>query len=270
MSASLAIVTCARNETPYLAEWLAFHRLAGVGHVYFYDNEGGEHVRALLAPHERDGWLTVTDWTGVRERFPGRRLQHQAHAHCIARYARRHTWILKLDIDEFLVPRRAEERIDDALADFDPARVRAIRVPRFNFGHNGHLTPPTELVTLAYLRREAVWSNHKDIASTRWLSSNRFTASSHWWRFRPMGYLRRYVREAQVDTLCIHHYYTKSLQEYLARQNPAGGRRRSPAWFEAHNALRNAVPDETMRRFETRLRAALAPQELGLRETVPP
>jgi hypothetical protein len=254
----LAIVACARNEAPYLGEWLAFQRLVGVAHVYLYDNEGSAMVQQVLERHAGDGWLTVVPWTGVRERFPARRLQHQAHAHCIAHYARAHPWLLKTDIDEFLVPCGGAESVTQALAAFDPQEVRAIRVPRYNFGHNGHLTPPGDLVTASYTRREATWSNHKDIASTRWLSSNRFTASSHWWRFRPTAYLRRYVREHEVSTLRIHHYYTKSLAEYLERQNPAGGRKRSREWFEEHNAARNSVADDTMKRFESRLRASLA------------
>ena len=46
------LVACAifRDEAPYLAEWIAFHRLVGVEHFFLYDNGSTDDPRAVLDP----------------------------------------------------------------------------------------------------------------------------------------------------------------------------------------------------------------------------
>jgi len=253
----LALVACFRDENHYLREWLEYHRLAGVGHVYLYDNDGGAEARAITLPFEQSGFVTHHAWQPRSSWLYGR-LQHQAHAHCIRHYAGRSAWLMKIDIDEFLAPVGTDD-VAAALARYDPGLVRGLRVPRYNFGAAGHETRPEGLVIASYLRREAGFSNHKDIASTRHLAANRFTQSSHYWHYRPLSYTRRYVREPDVAGLRLHHYYTKSFEEYMARQNPAAGRARTRAAFNAHNALRHEVFDDSLLRFAAALQVRLSP-----------
>ena len=66
-----------RNEARYLAEWLAYHRLVGIDHVYLYDNNSTdvEELRAVTRPFVDSGFLTLHDWSRpelVYERYARR------------------------------------------------------------------------------------------------------------------------------------------------------------------------------------------------------
>ena len=259
MSDRLAITAIFRNENPYLVEWLEFHRLVGVEHFFLYDNDGGEEARALLAPYVDGGLVTHHPWThldGTRHdrptRFGGRDKNHLAFAHAARHHRRECAWLLKIDLDEFLVP-LAGDTVAPLLDRYDRGSVRGLQVPRINFGHSGHRTRPKGLVIESYLMREAEVSDHKDIANTAFLSDNRFVSSAHRWGYRWLAG-GRLLRPREVVGLRIHHYYTKSLEESLRRQNMMRTRPGSEAAWEQQNAHLNAVRDETMLRFAAALR----------------
>ena len=260
---TLAIAAIFRNENPYLVEWLEFHRLVGVEHFFLYDNDGGAEARALLAPYLEAGIVTRHPWThldGTRHdrptRLGARDKNHLAFAHAARHHRSECAWLLKIDLDEFLVPLDGDS-LAPLLARFDRARVRGIQVPRINFGHSGHRARPPGLVIESYLLREAAVSDHKDIANTDFLSDNRFVNSAHRWGYRWLAG-GRLVRPREVASLRIHHYYTKSLEESLRRQNMMRTRPTSEAEWEAQNAQLNAVRDETMLRFAKALHERVA------------
>ena len=60
----LAIGMIYRNEAPYLAEWLEFHRLVGVERFYLYDNESEDDHLEVLAPYIEEGIVEVHEWPG--------------------------------------------------------------------------------------------------------------------------------------------------------------------------------------------------------------
>ena len=76
----------------------------------------------------------------------------------------------------------------------------------------------------------------KDIANSEFLSSNDRTNSAHRWGhkwYKP----GRLVREEEIGSLRVNHYYTKSLSEHLQRQNTSRGRPRSVEGFFEKNDL---------------------------------
>jgi len=262
MKHRLVIAAIFKNENPYLREWIEFHRLIGVDHFYLYDNDGGEDARALLSPYEEAGVVTRHDWThldGTRHdrptRFGGRDKNHMAFAHAAKHYRKACRWMLKIDIDEFLVPLEGDS-IPPLLEPFAAAGVKGIQVPRVNFGHSGHRTRPPGLLIESYLEREAEISDHKDIAHAPYLSDNDRMNSAHRWGYR-IGTRARLVRHRDVGDIRIHHYYTKSLEECLDRQNMMKTRPTSETEWEAQNAHLNAVHDDTMLRFAGALRDRL-------------
>jgi hypothetical protein len=46
----IAMVSIAKNEGPYLKEWIEYHKLVGFTKFYFYDNESTDNTREILAP----------------------------------------------------------------------------------------------------------------------------------------------------------------------------------------------------------------------------
>ena len=266
MAHPLVIAAIFKNENAYLKEWLEYHRLVGVDHFHLYDNDCGDEARALLAPYEQAGVVTRHDWIhldGTRHdrptRFGGRDKNHLAFGHAARHHRHECEWMLKIDIDEFLVPLDGDSVLP-LLARYDRRRVKGVQVPRINFGHSGHETKPPGLVIESYLQREAAISDHKDIANTRFLSNNDFMNSAHRWGYRWwLG--GRLVRPSAVTGLRIHHYYTKSWEESQRRQNMMRTRPGTRADFEKQNAHLNEVRDEAMLRFSGRLRDRMHARE---------
>ena len=261
----LAFATIFKGENTYLREWLEFHRLVGVDHFYLYDDDGSAEAKDLLQPYVDAGVVTRHPWThldGTRfdraTPWGQRNKNHLAFAHAARHYRARAQWLMKIDVDEFLVPVSGDS-LRPAIEALDPRRLKGVRIPRWNFGSSGHRVRPAAPVTAAYTRREASPSNHKDLANGDRLSDNRFANSAHWWHYRWWRGGR--LLPADLCALRIHHYYPKSLEEYLARQNTSGGRPQTEAGFRERDARGSEVEDRALLRFQPALEARLAARD---------
>ena len=96
--AYLAICAIFRDESAYLAEWIAFHRLIGVDHFVLYDNGSRDQPERVLAPYLDDGSVTLRDWPVPFHQYA----QRDAYADCIERTRNGVRWLALIDIDEFL------------------------------------------------------------------------------------------------------------------------------------------------------------------------
>lgn len=271
MTHFLAIASIFKNENPYLLEWIEFHRLVGVDHFFLYDNDGGPETEVLLRSYIEEGIVTRHRWTqydGSRHDRPtgfGRRdKNHLAFGHAARNHAKQCDWLMKIDLDEFLLP-MAGNHLRPLIARYDRNRVRGLCVPRFNFGDGGHVKKPAGLVTESYLTREAESSDHKDLANSKFLSHNNFTNSAHSWGYR--WFKRgRLLKESEIEDLRVYHYYTKSLEESRDRQNMMRTRPKSEQEFFAQNRMLNAVEDKAMLRFSDELRRRVAKRSAAVSE----
>ena len=252
-----------KQENSYLQEWIEYHLIVGVDHFYLYDQDGSEEARELLAPYEKEQLVTRHQWThldGSRFDGPTRFYQvnknHLAFTHCARTYREYAQWMMKIDIDEFLYPPAGEDHLSTYLDTVDDGRVKGIHIPRFNYGYNNHETQPSGLVIESYTKREPDASDHKDMANCGFLSNNRFCYSAHWWhyKFYKPGI---YLRESDVNGIRINHYYTKSFEEYMQRQNVSRGRKRDRNTFNEKNRLSNDVEDQGMLRFTDAVRCGM-------------
>jgi len=94
----LAACAIFRNEAPYLAEWIDFHRLVGVERFFLYDNGSDDGSLAVLAPYIAAGCVSVQPWP-MPFRLPAARL---AYADCLTRARGHARWLTCIDLDEFL------------------------------------------------------------------------------------------------------------------------------------------------------------------------
>ena len=62
----LAVCAIAKNEGPYLVEWIEWHRKMGVEKFYFYDNESTDTTRRILEPYIKEGVVDYVYFPGYR------------------------------------------------------------------------------------------------------------------------------------------------------------------------------------------------------------
>ena len=132
-----------------LREWIVFHRLVGVEHMYIYDNtqmnESESPLRAIA--DQFAAFVTYISWphTVCSNRRPNhanpgeRSSQYAADAACRTRYGPTTEWMTFLDTDEYIVPMRPNETWTNLLRemevqDVDVLKMRSSRGrPRLNY-----------------------------------------------------------------------------------------------------------------------------------------
>lgn len=159
----LSAVTIARNEGPYVEEWLRVHLVVGVQHFFIYDDESNDDFAERLAPYVQLGVVTLIQL----DRVEGRRssMQEYAFAHFIVHYAHLNDWYAVIDLDEFVYPHARHcsaagttpvlRRILASLHD----DVQEVRCPWKTFGSNGLVDRPM-FTTTAYTRRQTLQRRH--------------------------------------------------------------------------------------------------------------
>ncbi len=93
----LVVATILKNEAPFLAEWVAFHRLVGVDHLYLYDNGSTDNPEASLAPFLDEGCVTLVRWPIPYHQ----KAQDKALTDCLNRVRGVARWLACIDVDEF-------------------------------------------------------------------------------------------------------------------------------------------------------------------------
>lgn len=248
----LTFATNFKNEDAYLKEWLDYHLGVGVDHFYLYDQDGGEGARKILKPYEQKGQVTRhlwTQWDGSKydgpTRFYQRNKNHMGFAHAAKNYRQEFQWVMKIDVDEFLFPLNDKLSLVDWLKTVNSKKIKGVKVPRINFGNNGYEKTPALPVLEAYTKREEACSDHKDLANGDFLNDNLFCYSAHWWHYHWYKF-GNMLRDHEDIGWRINHYYTKSLEEYMNRQNVSRGRPVGTEGFYQKNDGCNEVEDLSM------------------------
>jgi glycosyl transferase family 92 len=140
MTYELSVCAIAKDETPYLEEWINFHRAVGVEHFFIYDNDSAIPIKQTLAKYIDAGMVDVI-------KFSGKGVQHVAYNHFFAANGNRSKWVIVCDIDEFFVPKE-KDTIQEVLADYED--YGGLNVSWRIFGSNNHITMPDGYVVENY------------------------------------------------------------------------------------------------------------------------
>jgi hypothetical protein len=277
----LSVVVIAKDEATYLTEWIEFHQLVGVEHIYLYDNGSIDDTRAILAPYERSGLVTYLPWTCFDSNVAP---QRQAYAHALCNFGSLWRWMAFIDIDEFIFPLR-DDRLQNALRVYED--LPALALHWHMFGTSGHKTRPRGLVIENYTSR-ASFPPRVDSDLCKWKSivdptKVKAVISPHIFmltdgRKGAFDEDRRWIQKGQraqaaSRILRLNHYFTRS-EEELAVKIAKGDVSRSPAdilhpreWLAAFvrnkadlaNSINaETVTDESIMRFAEPLRRRLA------------
>ncbi|TWB14147.1 glycosyl transferase family 2 [Nitrospirillum amazonense] len=278
--ARITLCAIVKNEGDFLLEWVAYHRLMGVGRFVIYDNGSMDGSRDLLDRIAARAGITVIDWPSAHGgdvlSFPEARdlvlsltdprdfnwwgdtavgPQLRAYNHFLAYYGAEADWVLFIDADEFVVSRQGLS-LPALVARYaeDPA-VGAVALNWRYFGSNGLLEPDGRLVIERFTRcAPVVFSGHVHMKTLGRVSAlDRMLIHSG--RLRD-GYCQVNDIGTPVDLrdfaftptishaqLYIHHYSVKSRAEFARKR--ARGRAPFP---DGHAHKREGLDDEYFQR----------------------
>ncbi|WP_320005737.1 glycosyltransferase family 92 protein [Maridesulfovibrio sp.] len=210
-------VAIMRAEDKFITEWICYHKLMGVDHFYLYDNGDVEESKRLLAPFIDEGSVTLIpfpDLEGLnydrKEKNKYKCIQYLAYGDFLVRYAHNMDWVIKVDIDEFVYPRKGSgfRTIKEYLVSLE--NISGLKVPSRYFGDSGHDEAPDDIVIASYDKRVAEPMSYKTIARTDCILPAKYS-TAHDFNYRLS--CKKFKQDEEV--LALNHYYTKSKEDYV-------------------------------------------------------
>jgi hypothetical protein len=238
----LSVLAILKNEAPYVAEWIEYHLLVGVDKFWLINNDSTDNVTAVLAPYVAAGLVNYTFWYGLGQ-------QRVIYNHWLPILRGWSYWVAVIDLDEYLVPVEGRSSAD-ILRRFEGSGCVAVNW--LVYGTNGQLNKTAGLVIERFRNHSEmdhpVNRHIKQIVNPRW--TKKFEIHDHiFWRGGicqdPIG--GRYDTGAMFgrppvhELLRINHYWTKSVQEFLAKRVRGPG---ASADASYHQLVRSRVASE--------------------------
>jgi len=270
VSLTSSVCLIAKNEAPYLVEWIAYYRVLKFDEVIVYENNSDDNSAEILRKLAAAGKVTYRPWTLGRNESP------QITAYTDALTRSRTDWMLFVDADEFLVLHNA-----DTVGEFlTPLNARddvtAVGVNWRIFG-DSHMSesdgrPVIERFTLAAAPDFVVNSHLKSFTRVRALRNivHMHVCETTGTMVHPSGKLLTMPNwglseTIELDVAQVNHYYTKTLAEYQKKKErgQGGAGENNPElkyWyndesFVGHN--RNDIEDRSAMRRYDRVRAEM-------------
>lgn len=263
---SLGIVLIAKNEAPYLPEWIKYHQLLGVQRFYIYDNESTDNLTEVLAPFVKTGLVKLRP-------VKGKKRQNDVYNDALNRYRDEVQFMAFIDADEFIFAHRVDLITELAKLMPEKADKSAVGLNWAIFGSN-HLTEkPNGLVIKNYTARATRDFAHnyhiKSIVDPRRVIS--FYHNPHvalllpgYYLVAPNGEVLQQYKPIQPQVIWepirLNHYFSKSRDEFMAKRARGMATHdnrvlRSMADFELHD--RNEEVDTGMLPYCEKVEKAL-------------
>lgn len=229
-----SVACIAKNEDLYLEEWINFHRAIGAEHIFIYDNGSTIPIKQKFSKYIGANLITVID-------FPGKLMQMPAYDHCLNNYGHLSKWIAFVDCDEFIVP-KSKETVPEILHEYE--QYGGLVANWLFFGSGGHTSRPKGLVTENfYMSSHKNWCLNNHVKSIVQPAKTQSTGDPHWFKYKsgyhavsenykpitnsviftckncsiPNSPEDHMCGEVSTNKIQIHHYYTKSYDEFMIR-----------------------------------------------------
>lgn len=98
-----------RDEADYLNEWIHYHEMLGVEHLYLYNNLSSDNYMEVLKPHIDRGFVELADWP-YEHSSHGKwiSIQLKCYKDAIEKAEGETRWLIVFDTDEFIVPNQSD------------------------------------------------------------------------------------------------------------------------------------------------------------------
>ena len=212
-----------KNEGRYFREWIEFHRMLGVDHIYLYNNFSTDDYLTVLKPYIDEEYVTLTDWPYELSQIP-------AYQHCYKHFKDETFWLMFLDLDEFICP-IYETNIKKWIKSYE--KYPSVLLYWLMFGTNGIVNDDADkLVIEQYTNSWASVRNESKQVLNTYYTPDRIYHHVIWCWIKVLGakikvpsinehrkFIYNHGKEKcpKHGTIQINHYWSKSLSEYVRK-----------------------------------------------------
>ena len=249
----LTIVAISKNESEYISEWLAFHKLQGVEKVFLYDNDSTDNMREVLQPYIADGYVVYNE-------ISGRYRQYDAYNDAINRYGHLAKYMAFIDCDEFMMPVDSDKSLLEIIesAFLKDESAGGFGINWCMYGSSGYKTKPEKGLLMENFTHHSLINHERNytIKSIVKPYSVKGFSHPHYPKYKPGFYGIDFNGElipywcneiSEYVGIRLNHYYCKSWEEYVKRNALGKPDRLEVTPVEQfHKDDRNEVLDEVM------------------------
>eukprot|EP01025_Chloroclados_australasicus_P069400 TRINITY_DN978_c0_g2_i15.p2 TRINITY_DN978_c0_g2~~TRINITY_DN978_c0_g2_i15.p2 ORF type:complete len:572 (-),score=58.59 TRINITY_DN978_c0_g2_i15:4171-5691(-) len=254
--AYVALCLIARDEHPFIREWINYHNYIGVEKFYIYDHLSLPPMEPLLEEYIVSGlvdytylslqWLEDDYNLDARPQYYNGTVQKNspqrwAHLDCLLQHKHKHKFMAMVDIDEFIVLNQGSEKgylpveapnLPQYLSQFEA--TGGVYMQWRHFGSSGHMSRPSGLVLESYLqceeKHDSVTKSLKTIkhmVNTKYMQDLCIVHTCYTsvpsvnTEFVPAS-PKSHVPETW-EGLALNHYIYKSQQDFAVKQMRGGG-----------------------------------------------
>ena len=225
---TIAICAIQKGSLSFIDEWIDYNLAIGFDKIYLYDNS---------PDFELQEWHKEKNYTQVDiTHFPGKVKQLPAYDDCIERIKGevegnkpKHKWIAFIDLDEFIVLKKHETILQLLQEKCDSERRGGLALNWYLFGYNNQTKyRPLPLTKRFQMRANETDDHVKVILRTDQIGNGGSFKNPHSYRYKNWSLTfdtsgKWLIRKDWIningpsDVAVIHHYQTKSLEEFMSR-----------------------------------------------------
>lgn len=221
----ISICAIFKNEGHNLKEWIEYHKLIGIDHIYLYNNFSDDNYLEILSPYIEDGFVTLEEWPYIHS-------QMEAYEDCFSKHRNETFWLAFIDLDEFICP-KYKYNIKDWIKDYEG--YPAVTMYWQMFGTCGKMKPDySKLVIEQYTTS---WEKLYGIGKYILCADERFAPTKIWCHHIFVAYKvcglkiklpminekKRFIffpaqyKFPNKNTIQLNHYFSKSYAEYTIK-----------------------------------------------------
>ena len=239
-----SIVAIAKQETSFIKEWIAYHKIIGIEHFYLYDNDPVLPLKSIL------GHLDFVTIIQFLDDIAGYEKQYTAYNHSLS-IQKPNTWTAYIDIDEFIWLNNRYNNIQDFLL-HNVSGYDALSLQWYVFGNNNFIDNPKSVIYDLTKRidyddksLEYYFFHRKNIAK---IFAIKFINNPH--RFHHC-----ITRNIDPKEARINHYFARSENNFLQRFSRGDVLNKKRSIDQLHELLKsrvnlaNKIDDTTMHKY---------------------
>lgn len=214
----VAIVAIAKQEEEFIKEWVAYHYILGVDHIFLYDNGHTPGLAFIL--DEFSDFVTIRKIK--KKRFSKELIQRRAYKHSFFNGLKDYKWSCFLDLDEFIVLNKHKD-IHTFLESYED--TDQILLHWKIFGHSGQFNSPESVINSLIYRHRNTSEIVKCIVQTKDLRDHEIL--THFCKIKNgitvnarkevvTPYMKIPVKNGFYDAH-INHYHCRSYKHFANR-----------------------------------------------------